>query len=571
MCELGASQCTYHSTGVIMSALLDKVRKDFKNFLYLVWKHLGLPDPTPLQYRIADYLQYGPRRLMIQAFRGIGKSWITAAFVLWLLLVDPQLKILVVSAAQDRAEAFSFFTKQLIHDMPILAHLVPGKDQRSSNVQFDVGPAAPAQAPSVKCAGITGQITGSRADVIIADDVEVPKNSLTQLMRDRLGNQIKEFDAILTTNREKNRIIYLGTPQTEMSIYLDLPKRGFKVRTWTARYPQGEQLERMRPILAPDILEYAEKHPGEPTDTRFGNEDLMEREASYGRSGFALQFMLDTVISDADRYPLKLADFIVHDSDLDEAPVRLIWGSGPDQLMNELEAIGLTGDRWHRPIKVSEQWAKYTGSVMFVDPSGRGKDETSYAVIKYAYGMLHLTAVGGFRDGYTPATLESLANVAKTQKVNLVLVEPNYGGGMFNQLFTPVLNEAYPKCGIEDAPWARGQKEGRIIDTLEPVLNTHRLVVSRSVVEDDLKKAREEREYSLFYQLTRITKERGSLGHDDRVEAVAGAVFYWVESMARDERKADDVERERLRKKDLAKFAKQVMGVKKKPQTMIRR
>jgi len=551
--------------------LLEKVKADFKNFLYLVWKHLGLPDPTPMQYRIADYLQYGPRRLMIQAFRGIGKSWITAAFVLWLLLVDPQLKILVVSAAQDRSEAFSYFTKTLIEDMPILAHLIPGTDQRDSMVQFDVGPAKPAQAPSVKCAGITGQITGSRADVIIADDCEVPKNSLTQLMRDRLGTQIKEFDAILTTNRDKNRIIYLGTPQTEMSIYLDLPKRGFKVRTWTARFPQGEQLERMRPILAPDILEYAESNPGAPTDARFTDEDLMEREASYGRSGFALQFMLDTVMTDADRYPLKLADLIVHDSDMDEAPVRLIWGSGPDQVMDHLDAVGLTGDRYHRPIKVSEQWAKYSGSVIFIDPSGRGKDETSYAIIKYAYGMLHLVDVGGFRDGYTPATLEALATAAKTHKVNLALVEPNYGGGMFNQLFAPVLHRIYPVCGIEEAPWARGQKEKRIIDTLEPILNTHRMVVSRNVVEADLKVAKEEREYSLFYQMTRLTSDRGSLSHDDRIEAVAGACFYWVESMSRDETKADDVERDKLHKADLKKFMGQVIGRKPPRKTMLRR
>ena len=554
-----------------MQDILDKVKADFKNFLYLVWKHLGLPDPTPMQYEIADYLQHGPRRLMIQAFRGIGKSWITAAFVLWLLLCDPQLKILVVSAAQDRSEAFSYFTKQLIESMPILAHLIPGKDQRSSMVQFDVAPAHAAQAPSVKCAGITGQITGSRADIIIADDVEVPKNSLTQLMRDRLGTAIKEFDAILTTNRDKNRIIYLGTPQTEMSIYLELPKRGFAVRTWTARYPSGEQLERMRPILAPDILEYAESKANQPTDSRFTDEDLLEREASYGRSGFALQFMLDTVISDADRYPLKLSDFIVHDSDPLEAPVRLIWGSGPDCEMKDLEAVGLTGDRWNRPIRVSDQWSTYTGAVMFIDPSGRGKDETSYAVVKYCYGMLHLVAVGGFREGYTPATLDSLATIAKTHKVNLAVVEPNFGGGMFNQLFLPVLNEVYPKCGVEEAPWSRSQKEKRIIDTLEPVLNTHRLVVARSVIEADVKVAKEDREYSLFYQLTRITKDRGALSHDDRVEAVAGAVFYWVEHMSRDERKADDTERERLRDLELKKFATQVFGRKRERTTMLRR
>lgn len=75
---------------------------DFRNFLYIVWQFLGLPEPTPIQYDIAHYLQHGPRRSIIMAFRGIGKSYITAAFVVWLWLVNPQFKILVVSATERR-------------------------------------------------------------------------------------------------------------------------------------------------------------------------------------------------------------------------------------------------------------------------------------------------------------------------------------------------------------------------------------------------------------------------------------------------------------------------------------
>ena len=548
-----------------------KVKDSFANFLYIVWRHLELPDPTPLQYEMAHFLQYGPRRCMVQALRGIGKSWVTAAFVLWLLLRDPQIKILVVSASADRAEAFSAFVKRLIHDMPLLAHLQPGEDQRDSVLKFDVGPAKPAQAPSVKCVGITGQMTGSRADVIIADDVEVPKNSMTQLMRDRLSEAIKEFSAIMTTNRDKNRIIYLGTPQTEMSIYLILPSRGFEVRTWPARVPEGKQLERLTPTLAPSVLDMAKAGDGgKPTDTRFTEVDLVEREAEYGRSGFALQFMLDTSLSDADRYPLKLNDLIVHDCDIDRAPVHLMWSGGPEQTV-ELDALGLQGDRWQRPIKVSEDWTEYSGAIMFVDPSGRGADETAYAVVKYSYGFLYLTKVGGFKDGYSPKTLEALARVAKEQKVSLCIVEPNYGGGMFNELFKPVLADIYAPCGVEESPWAKGQKELRIIDTLEPVMNQHRLVVDRRVIEQDLRFAQKDGvagnlPYSAFYQMTRITSERGALAHDDRLEAIAGAVFYWCEQMARDIKKSESTHKEKLMDEELKKFKNHVLGNKHRPE-----
>ena len=106
-----------------MNSQLDLIKNDFRNFLYIAWKHLALPDPTPIQYDIAEYLQDGPKRLIIQAFRGVGKSWITSAFVVWKLLCDPQLKFLVISASKQRSDDFSTFTKRIIHEMPILQHL----------------------------------------------------------------------------------------------------------------------------------------------------------------------------------------------------------------------------------------------------------------------------------------------------------------------------------------------------------------------------------------------------------------------------------------------------------------
>ena len=180
----------------------------------VIWNHLNLPSPTPIQYDMGQYLQTGPRRMLIEGFRGVGKSWITSGFACWTLLNDPQAKILVVSASKDRADAFSSFVKRLISEVPILQHLQAGPGQRDSMISFDVGPATASHSPSVKSVGITGQISGSRANVLIADDTETPGNSQTQTMRDRLSEAVKEFDAVIVPGA---RIIYLGTPQTEMS------------------------------------------------------------------------------------------------------------------------------------------------------------------------------------------------------------------------------------------------------------------------------------------------------------------------------------------------------------------
>lgn len=518
----------------------DPLVADFRNFLYAVWEHLGLPDPTEIQYDIANYLQHGPKRLIIEAFRGVGKSWETVSFVLWVLYCNPQMKVLVVSASAPKAHEFSTFTLRLIHDMPLLHHLRPKDDQRRSMTSFDVGPAQPDQSPSVKSVGITGQIAGSRADVIVADDIEVPLNSDTQGKRDKLLEAVKEFDAVL---KPGGRIIYLGTPQTEHSIYNVLPERGYVVRIWPARFPKSA--ERYAGRLAPYVVrKMAENEVGRTTEPlRFSDEDLRERELSYGRSGFALQFMLDTSLSDADRFPLKLNDLIVYPLDPYRAPSDLVWASSPDLVWGpDVPIVGLHGDRYFRPAWTSEQFVPYEGEVMFIDPSGRGKDETSYAVVKMLHGRLFLTAAGGFLGGYEPKTLEALLMIAKKQNVKKIIAEPNFGGGMFTQLLKAAAQQHY-QCGIEDAEWNSTNKEMRIIDTLEPVLNQHRLVVCPSVIKSDYESStRYDGErgpyYRLFYQLPRMVRAKGALAQDDRIDALAGAVAYWVRHMSRDTERA---------------------------------
>lgn len=509
--------------------------RDFRAFLYVVWKHLGLPDPTPLQYDIALYLQTGPKRKIIEAFRGVGKSWITSAYTLWRLYWNPQLNALVVSASKERADAFSTFTLRLISEMPILKPLMPDftRGQRSSKIAFDVGPAMASHAPSVKSVGIYGQLTGSRADIIIADDVEVANNSYTQMMRDKLSEAVKEFDAILKPEGD-TEITYLGTPQVEMSLYNTLRERGYSTRIWPARVPDGQKRLVYGERLAPYIAKM--ENTGHTTDPeRFSDGDLREREASYGRSGFALQFMLDTSLSDAEKFPLKLSDLVVMSLDPELGPERVVWASGPETMIKTLPNTGFAGDGYHRPMAINPGggvFREYKGSVMFIDPSGRGNDETAYAVVKMLNSQLFLTACSGHTDGYAEKGMRHLVKIAKENKVNQILVESNFGDGMFTELLKPYLTEEYP-CAVEEVRSTK-QKEMRIIDTLEPVMNQHKLIVDYNVVENDVKSVQkypEDRrvQYMLGYQLTRLTRERGALNHDDRIDALAGAVAYWIE------------------------------------------
>ncbi len=511
---------------------------DFRKFLYVTWKHLNLPDPTKVQYDIAKHIQHGEKRMIVEAFRGVGKSWITSAYVVWLLYMNPQLNILVVSASKNRADDFTTFTLRLIKEMEILAHLVPRDDQRQSKISFDVGPANASHAPSVKSVGVTGQLAGSRADVLIADDIEVPNNSATQGMRDKLSEAVKEFDAIL---KPDGRIIYLGTPQNHEGLYNKLPDRGYKVRIWPARYPTEDQMIGYGNKIAPIIrkgMEAGEATVGESTDPqRFSDFDLMEREASYGRSGFALQFMLDTRLSDAERYPLKVGDLLVMDIPTHEAPEKLSWSSDEEYIVEELPNVAFNGDHYHKPMFMSDNFVEYTGSVMSIDPSGRGKDETGYAVIKMLNGFLYVRRCGGISGGYSEEALQELAKIARDEQVNEIIVESNFGDGMFNQLFLPVLTKIHPVTLSEVRH--NIQKEKRIIDVLEPVLNQHKMVIDKKLIKRDYDSCQhlppeQSLRYQLMYQLTRITRERGALTNDDRLDALSMATQYWVEHMAQD-------------------------------------
>jgi hypothetical protein len=537
---------------------MDNRIKNFKNFLYLCWKHLNLPEPTPIQYDIADYLQSSEKRLVIEAFRGVGKSWITSAFVCHQLLLNPQRNILVVSASKSRADDFSTFTQRLIGEMPILKHLVPRDNQRSSKVSFDVAPATASHAPSVKSMGITGQLTGSRADLIIADDVESANNSQTQLMRDRLGETVKEFDAIIKP--EVGRIIFLGTPQTEMSLYNDLEERGYKTKIWTALYPSKAQLISFGHKIAPMIASIIDKE-GQPTDPkRFDAVDLLERQASYGKSGFNLQFMLDTTMSDANRYPLKLNDLIIMSgcSTWKEAPAKIQWASGIEQIKAinpDLPNVGLKGDYYVAPMYTSSEFTKFEGSVMAIDPSGRGEDKTAYCVLKMLHGVLYLTAIGSLDGGYSDETMSRLSHIAKEQEVNYVVIESNFGDGMATALLKPVMAKIHP-CEIEEVRH-NVQKEKRIIDTLEPIMNSHRLVVDDLLIKEDFKL---EPDHQLFRQMTRITRDKGALRHDDQIDALAIAANYWVERMDRDQTLSYNQHKEDLINQDLEKFMESAIG-----------
>ncbi len=530
---------------------------DFKEFLKAVWDHLGLPVPTPRQLEIADYLQgldeEGQQRAaadtgrtsIIMAFRGIGKSYVTAAFVLWRLLRNPRdEKVLVVSATGTKAKQFVSQVKTVLNTMDLLAHLRPRSDQRDQASEFDVDGASISQSASLRAVGITGQITGGRATLIIADDIEIPDNSRTEDARELLLELTKEFSAVKvqemyaadgTLTQRGGDIIYLGTPQTLETIYRRrIIENGYDCLCIPARVPDEDRLENYMlrredgsviHILSPAVAEMAAagRHGKLADRGMFTEANIRSREAN-GRSWFMLQYMLDTSLSDAELYPLKQNDLIVMPLGTSKAPVTIQWGLDSDKgnVVKDIPNLGFSGDHFMRPLFIDTEWRAYEHSLCFVDPSGRGKDETAWTIVKYLVGTIFIVSNRGFL-GDTMVAAKAIAEDCKKHGVTNLEIKPNFAPGVWIVATRRVFETINPGMGVKESEWASTQKEQRIIDTLEPALNSHRLVIDEGVLRADTK-TDQPREYSLMYQMTHITRDRGSLKKDDRLDSLAGAV-----------------------------------------------
>jgi len=317
-----------------------------------------------------------------------------------------------------------------------------------------------------------------------------------------------------------------------------LAERSYRPFVWPARYPRAGNLSKYDGLLAPQIQEDLDLGVEEWSCTdpdRFDNEDLLEREASMGRSNYLLQFQLDTSLSDAAKFPLKMSDLVVTSVNPSTAPDNCIWCSDPANVIKDCPTVGLPGDYFYSPMQLQGEWTPYTETICSVDPSGRGTDETAAAFISQKNGFLYLHEMRAYRDGYSDSTLLDILRGCKKYGVTKLVIETNFGDGMVCELFKKHLQQTKQAIDVEEIR-ANVRKEDRIIDALEPILNQHRLILNRSIIDWDYRSnqdiAPEERlQYMLFYQMSRMCREKGAVKHDDRIDCLAQGVKYFTDAL----------------------------------------
>lgn len=542
---------------------------DFRNFVYYLfievrnWNYVG-----DIQYDIADFMQNLPRgrdgiaRGQVQSLRGAGKTELAVALALHRLYMNPDTRILVISSVLLKAQEFVALARDLIDKAPLIRHLKPlqskdglvEKDQKDNLRGFIVGAAKDQISKELSLGSypVFGTYTGSHPDLIIADDIETPENSLTVGKREKLLSKIYEFEHLINPG---GTILVLGTPQSFDSVYKKIGGQGYQIRRWPARLPSLEDQSGCLNV-SPTLLEWVrsgKRKAGDPSyPERFGEDQLMMKESIYGPTMFALQMMLDPNLADVDRYPLKLRDLIVMDLHPELAPESVMWGT--TNPMTHLDSQGLAGDGYFGPVYKAEKYAPYQSSVMFIDPKGKGADTVGYAVVKALNGILYVCESGGVakgkgQDGTSEPVMEKLARIALKHKIKRVAVEDNFGDGMYSRLLAPIMARINGATEIKNVH-STGQKELRIIDTLEPLVAVHKLVIDSTVAKND----------ELMYQYCFITRAKGSLKHEDLVEALAGACNELKDLVAIDPLKAEGLAKKREQSAMVAAWARDAWG-----------
>lgn len=561
--------------------LVREIYPEFVDFCRDAFNYIGF-ELTWMQADMAMFMQHGPAEQMVQAQRGEAKSTVACFYGVWSLTQDPALRVMLVSGAEDKAKENGILMKRLINQWELLDYLRADKSagDRTSDLEFDVhwSLRGVEKSASVNCLGLTGSLQGYRADILIPDDIETTKNGLTATGREHIALLSREFSSIVT----HGRIMYLGTPQTRESIYNGLPRRGYAVRVWPGRFPTIEEQERYGEHLAPSIVERLnllgdrcrtgkglDGNRGWSTDPeRYTETDLCKKELDQGPEGFQLQFMLDTTLSDAMRQQLKLRDLIFGEFSLDGVPERLSWAADKKLRMAVPADFPLATAELYLPAFISEHYSTLQSVTMTVDPASDGGDELAFAIGGVCGPYIHLLAVGGFKGGFAEDNLEKLVQLVQQYNVRGVLVERNMGAGAVTQLIQNYFNGINPDtgkrrvqgCGVDER-WASGQKEKRIVDTLRPIIQRHRLVVHKSALDLDLELLKQypmdkRATRSFFHQLHSITTDKGSLEKDDRLDAVEALARELIGFLVIDE----ELEQRKREAAELQDFLKDPLG-----------
>ena len=582
---------SYHKTPLLLSSITGLFNLHL-SFIYLI--HELTLDAAR---NVAKERRLMANDLVWLAPRGWFKTSLLAMYNAYWLYIDPAVNIGYCSNSANTTHALVRDVLNLILTVPDLKPLIPSNDKKDNTHQTQTKLrtkyAQPKEA-SLWTVPLTGNSTGLRARVMIMDDLETATTSNTEDKRDFLRSRIVEFLRLSDSNTEQQRLL-VGTPWNTDSVYYwacDTQENGglgFKGRVYTARFPKLDEVPDYKGLLAPFILDKLLKDDsivGTITDPQRIKESTLITQYRASKIDYYMNYMMNPFIKATDNYAFSLEDIgLLRYKSLDCYTPPFLVDTQPHTAKPELVPFAPNKTSLHLISPNLQSTSSYsaTSRILYIDPSATGEDETAYCVLAVVNGNYVLERVGGYVDGSSEYTLQSLLDCYNSYShednrncITQVVFEKNFGAGMYRKLF-----DAYTeKLGIMVPTYDHhvlGKKEQRIFDTLTPVVNGRKFFITEECVLKDLSDYNDSshplstrsylRQYTFMYQLTHFYWGKGMnkspfgvSGHDDRLDAVSSAVLY-LGNLIRPSTDEDKAELERQEQNNYERF-RQVFGQK---------
>lgn len=436
------------------------------------------PDIHAYICSVLEKLWAGPdKKLLLMAFRGCGKSTLVGLFCAWVLMTNPDMRILVVSADDRLAAKMVRNVRRIIERHPHCAYLVPSSPDQWAADRFTVNRTAEWRDPSMMSVGMAGNMTGMRADMVICDDVEVPNTTDTPNKRDELRTRLRELSFIQTPGAHS---LYVGTPHAFDTIYATAKRMDI----------QGHQ-----PFLPgyTDVrIPILDQDGNSLWPERFSNAFIRDIERTAGPSHFQSQMMLRPVNITLCHLDPGLAQ--IYDDPLVRSPFDGALYLGDERVV-------WSGAWW--------------------DPSlaeGRGDSSVLAIVLTGENGHTYLHSLTYIQVDDTPEIDNATAQcrqVVSTLERNfqtIVGVETNGLGQLLPGLLRSEIARISASIAIHPKNHT-ASKDTRIINAFETVLAARMFHVHRTVFTTP------------FFDEMRGFKVGKTNRHDDGLDAVAGAMM----------------------------------------------
>lgn len=453
---------------------------DLKLFT-VIWNQTQNQTTPALHIKMAGWLQKNNdtknTHLLLMAFRSAGKSTMVGLYAAWLLYHKPDIRILVLAADHALAKKMVRNVKRIIERHPLTQHLKPkDKDQWAAD-RFTVERASELRDPSMLAKGITSNVTGLRADIVICDDVEVPNTCDSPQKRQDLRERLAEIPYILVAG---GSTLYVGTPHDYYSIYAEKPRTEI-----------GEEQEFLKGYERLE-LPLLNAHGQSAWPERYTAEIIKDFISSQGKNKFDSQMQLKPVSILKARLDPDLIEFYNDDTEYDPIVTKSLY-IGPQKMIN--------ARAWWDP-----SLAKSAGDDSVLAVVFTGEDN-----MRYLHHVEYIKTDQGLDLDEATQQCRIVGRILKDYRVPIVIVETNGIGNFLPSLLRKAI------AGMKGLSKVRGHnstrnKSQRIIEAFDMALATGRLRVHERI-----------KQTSFLMEMREWQPDKPSC-KDDALDAVAGAL-----------------------------------------------